>query len=90
MPAVSTHDDEQSKQPLLHGLLSEDHHDDTGSQRTASLQEVASQFCWMGWIALPNVYIGLFQSVSFVGCSMVAIDMSGQVRRADADPCGAP
>jgi hypothetical protein len=66
MSAVRPHGDEQSKQELLHELLSEAHPDDTEPQRIGSLREVATQFCWMGWIALPDVYIGLFQSVSFV------------------------
>lgn len=70
MPAVSSRTDERSKQALLHGLPSEDQLDDTEPQRTASLHEVASQFCWMGWIALPDVYIGLFQSVS-LSCSAI-------------------
>lgn len=70
MPGVRSHGDEQSKQALLHGLLTEACLGDTVPQRTASLQDVASQFCWMGWIALPNVYIGLFQSVSLFRCTM--------------------
>ena len=79
MPAVSTHGHEQSKQPLLHGMLSED---GTGPQRTASQREVATQFCWMGWIALPDVYIGLFQSVSFICRFMTAKGMGHPVSRA--------
>jgi hypothetical protein len=79
MPSAIPHGDEQSKQALVHGLLSEQCLDDTEPRRSASLREVATQFCWMGWIALPDVYIGLFQSVSFIRCAMNAMHACGYI-----------